>query len=272
MPSSFQDPLVRRVMMYGQAVLQIALQAMTQAPLLPGLSSKTPTFQWLAYITLAISLHPGPTFSRCAYIWAPLTSFTNQLPVMYVWLQEYLAASDSLILQTSLSADCLLQPPINAAGPGQQPTCSHRHQAFSQQSKAPHQEFGVMPDSETDENKPPLPFNVSKMPASLTERVRQQAKTRVSRVRVVRKAAANTGSVQSASLDFGKSLQPLAAPSRAALNPKGITSVFQLSWPPPAAMVTVVGVAPTTEFPVSFTGVPATFYFLPNYPSNASPT
>ncbi|KAL3161781.1 hypothetical protein ABBQ38_008875 [Trebouxia sp. C0009 RCD-2024] len=111
-----------------------------------------------------------------------------------------------------------------------------------------------MPDSETDENRPPLPFNVSNMPPSLTDRVRQQAKTRVSRVRVVRKAAANTGSVHSASLDFGKSLQQLEEPSRAALNPKGITSVFQLSWPPPAAMATVFSVAPTIEFPVSITG------------------
>lgn len=189
-----------------------------------------------------------------------------------MWLQEHLAVNGSLILQTSQSADCLLQPPISTAGSGQQPACSHRHQAFSQQSKAPHQESSVMLDSEVDENRPPLPFNVFNMPASLTERVRQQAKTRVSRVRVVRKAAANTGSMHSASLDLGRSLQPLEEPMHTVLNPKGITSAFQLSWPPPAAMATVVGVPQTTEFPFSFTGVPATFCFLPNHSSSTAQT
>ena len=92
------------------------------------------------------------------------------------------------------------------------------------------------------------------MPATLTERVRQQAKTRVSRVRVVRKAAANTSSMHSASLDFDSSSHQLNEPSQAALKPKGSTSAFQLSWPPPAAGASA-GVAQTNKFPLHFTGV-----------------
>ena len=170
-----------------------------------------------------------------------------------VQLQEHFAVDESLILQTSLSADCLLQPPISTAGSGQLPSCTCGQQPL-QQSKAPYQQSSVMCDSETDENRPPLPFNVSNMPASLTERVRQQAKTRVSRVRVVRKAAATTSSMHSASLDFDRSSHQLNEPSQAALKPKGTTSAFQLSWPPPAAMTTA-GVTQTDMFPLQFSGV-----------------
>ena len=169
-------------------------------------------------------------------------------------MQEHIAGNDSLLLQTSLSADCLLQPPISTAGSGQLPSCTYGQQP-SQQSKTPYQQSSVMFDSETDENRPPLPFNVSNMPASLTERVRQQAKTRVSRVRLVRKAAANTSSMPSASLDFDRSSQQLNEPSRAAVKSKGTTSAFQLSWPPPAAMTTFAGVAQTDRFPIHLTGV-----------------
>lgn len=168
--------------------------------------------------------------------------------------QEHFAVSESLILQTSLSADCLLQPPISTAGSGQLPACTFGQQP-SQHSKAPHQQSSGMFDSETDENRPPLPFNVSNMPASLTERVRQQAKTRLSRVRVVRKAAANTSSMHSTSLDFDRSSQQLNEPSRAASKPKGATSAVQLSWPLPAAMATCAGIAQTDKFPLHFTGV-----------------
>lgn len=171
-----------------------------------------------------------------------------------MWLQENFAVSESLLLQTSLSADCLLQPPTSLAGSGQLPKCPHGQPPASPQIKAPHQQPSVMLDGETDENRPPLPFNVSNMPASLTEQVRQQAKTRVSRVRVVRKAAANTSSMHTASLDFDRSSQQLHEPARAALKPKGTTSAFQLSWPPPAAMASMVGLAQINDFPLSFTG------------------
>lgn len=171
-----------------------------------------------------------------------------------MWLQDNFAVNESLLLQTSLSADCLLQPPTSLAGSGQLPRCPRGQPPASPQIKAPRQQPNVMLDGETDENRPPLPFNASNMPASLTERVRQQAKTRVSRVRVVRKAAANTSSMHTASLVFGRSSQQLNEPAHAALKPKGTTSAFQLSWPPPAAMASMVGLTQINDSSVSFTG------------------
>lgn len=170
-------------------------------------------------------------------------------------LQDHLIASDSLILQTSLSADCLLQAPVSIAGPGQPSAFGHWQQPSSQQCKAPHQQSSLRFDSETDENRPPLPFNASNMPASLSERVRQQAKTRISRVKVVRKAA--NVSMHSSSLDFDRMSQPLNATSHNVLQPsnaRGITSAFQLSWPPPAAFTAAVGVSPVSQYASSFTG------------------
>ena len=142
-------------------------------------------------------------------------------------------------LQTSFSAESLLQPSIGRQGSDQLPAFSARHQPFQQQCKAPHQQSSLVFRDETDENRPPLPFNRASMPASLTERVRQQAKTRVSRVKVVRKAANHSGSVQSTSLDFDRLSQPLRNPGHNVFKPScatGITSAFQLSWPPPLAM------------------------------------
>ena len=52
----------------GQAALLMALLAMVPAPLLLGLSFQTPTSLSLAYATRATSLHPGPAFSRSAWI------------------------------------------------------------------------------------------------------------------------------------------------------------------------------------------------------------
>ena len=67
----------------------------------------------------------------------------------------------------------------------------------------------------TDENRPPLPLQVSNMPAAFTERLCPQAETRVSRARVVREAAAKTSSMHmySPSLGFDRSLQQLNEPT-----------------------------------------------------------
>lgn len=100
---------------------------------------------------------------------------------------------------------------------------------------------------EEDENRPPLPgsFNTClSMPTSLTEHVRQQAKARMPRVKVVRKAAVNPARIQTASLDFDRLSQP-SQHSRSemaqAASTKGTTAAFQLSWPPPAPTVAGVG-------------------------------
>lgn len=173
-------------------------------------------------------------------------------------LQDQFAVNGSMVLQTSLSAECLLQPITSRTESGELSACINKHQPFPQVFKAPHQQSSLISDSETDENKPPLPFNASSMPASLTDRVRHQAKSRISRVKVVRKAAANTSSMQSASLDFDRLSKPMRDPGHNALKPscaKGITSAFQLSWPPPAAMASSVGVAPANQYPSSLTGV-----------------
>lgn len=98
-----------------------------------------------------------------------------------------------------------------------------------------------------DENRPPLPgsFNTClSMPTSLTEHVRQQAKARMPRVKVVRKAAVNPARIQTASLDFDR-LSQRSQHSRSemaqAASTKGTTAAFQLSWPPPAPMAAGVG-------------------------------
>ncbi|KAA6420471.1 MAG: hypothetical protein FRX49_09632 [Trebouxia sp. A1-2] len=84
------------------------------------------------------------------------------------------------------------------------------------------------------------------MPTSLTEHVRQQAKARMPRVKVVRKAAVNPARMHTASLDFDRLSQP-SQHSRSemaqAASLKGTTAAFQLSWPPPAPMA--AGVGPT---------------------------
>ena len=98
---------------------------------------------------------------------------------------------------------------------------------------------------ETDENKPPLsPGSIDicpKMPSALTERVRQQAKARTSRVKLVRKAAVNNSSVQTASLDLDQLQRPSGQNELQPKSVNGITASFQLSWPPPGAMATATG-------------------------------
>ena len=79
------------------------------------------------------------------------------------------------------------------------------------------------------------------MPSALTERVRQQAKARTSRVRVVRKAAVSNSSVQTASLDFESFRRQSGQDVLQPKSVNGITAAFQLSWPPPGAMATAVG-------------------------------
>ena len=185
-------------------------------------------------------------------------------------LQDHFAMNESMVLQTSLSAECLLQPAISRTDSRHLSACTKKHQPFPQHFKAPHQQSSLLFDSETDENRPPLPFNVSSMPASLTERVRHQAKSRVSRVKVVRKAAANSSSVHSTSLDFDRLSKPMRDPGHNALKPscaKGMTSAFQLSWPPPAAMASTVGIAPANQYPLSFTGV----QIVPLLPNSSTP-
>ena len=66
MPLNSQDLLVRRKTKHGQDTFQMALQALGEAPLPPGLSSQIPTSLWLGYTASTTFLHPGPTFSRCA--------------------------------------------------------------------------------------------------------------------------------------------------------------------------------------------------------------
>lgn len=189
----------------------------------------------------------------------PLAGLHHTSNISASWpnlVQDQFAVNGSMVLQTSLSAECLLQPITSRTESGELSACINKHQPFPQVFKAPHQQSSLISDSETDENKPPLPFNASSMPASLTDRVRHQAKSRISRVKVVRKAAANTSSMQSASLDFDRLSKPMRDPGHNALKPscaKGITSAFQLSWPPPAAMASSVGVAPANQYPSSLT-------------------
>ena len=135
-----------------------------------------------------------------------------------------------------------MQPPFNASGPIQPP--NHRLQPLPHHCQAPQQQSAPLLDGWADENRPPLPFNVA--PPSLTERVRQQAKTRMTRVKVVRKAAVTTGGLHSASLDFDRLSQPLHESGHNASEPlgtKGIASAFQLSWPPPVATALGVGLS-----------------------------
>ncbi len=161
-----------------------------------------------------------------------------------------MAGDGSLLLHTSLSAECLLPHQVHTAEPCLQPV-NHRHPPLPQPFKAIHQQPSFVPFcDEEDENRPPLPgsFNTClSMPTSLTEHVRQQAKARMPRVKVVRKAAVNSARIQTASLDFDRLSQP-SQHSRSemvqAASTKGTTAAFQLSWPPPAPMVAVVG--PTT--------------------------
>ena len=164
----------------------------------------------------------------------------------------------SLLLHASLSAECLLPHQIHTAEPCLQPV-NRRHPPLPQPFKAIHQQPSFMPFSdEEDENRPPLPgsFNTClSMPTSLTEHVRQQAKARMPRVKVVRKAAVNPARMHTASLDFDRLSQP-SQHSRSemaqAASLKGTTAAFQLSWPPPAPMA--AGVGPTAGTSVVLRG------------------
>jgi len=164
----------------------------------------------------------------------------------------------SLLLHTSMSAGCLMPHQVHAGQTGQLQASNHRHPPMPQQCKEPHEQFSLMPfDDETDENRPPWPssFNTClSMPASLTEHVRQQAKARIPRVKVVRKAAVNAARIQTASLDFDGVSQPARQSGSEVSRPKGITAALQLSWPPPALMAPAVGLA-DTAVRASLTGV-----------------
>ena len=158
-----------------------------------------------------------------------------------------MAGDGSLLLHTSLSAECLLPHQVHTAEPCMQ-SLSHRHPPLPQPFKAIHQQPSFMPFSdEEDENRPPPPgsFNTClSMPTSLTEHVRQQAKARMPRVKVVRKAAANPARIQTASLDFDRLSRPgqhCTSEVAQAASAKGTTAAFQLSWPPPASMAAGVG-------------------------------
>ena len=176
-----------------------------------------------------------------------------------ILMQDPLAGDGSLLLHTSLSAECLLPDQYQAAASQLQPV-HHRHPPIPQPFKAMHQQPPFMPfPDEDDENRPPLPgsFNTClSMPASLTEHVRQQAKARIPRFKVVRKAAAS-----SASLDFDKLSQPSRHTDSEQAQPataKGMTAAFQLSWPPPAAFgVTAVGQTNATSAILRGTSCPA---------------
>lgn len=152
-----------------------------------------------------------------------------------------------MLLHTSLSAECLPPHQVHTAESCLQPV-NHRHPPLPQPFKAIHQQPSLMPFSdEEEENRPPLPgsFNTClSMPTSLTEHVRQQAKARMPRVKVVRKAAIHPARIQTASLDFDRLSHP-SQHSRSemaqAASAKGTTAAFQLSWPPPAPMAAGVG-------------------------------
>lgn len=140
-------------------------------------------------------------------------------------LQKELSAEN--LLQTSLSSDCLL--PYHNEAPMLHPIGKPQRCSSPQLAKL--QQHPMLTD-ENDENRQPAvaSFDVAhSLPSCLNEHVRQQAKTRLPRVRVVRKSA-NQACAQSTDQQELHSSTASAPDARPAL---------QVSWPLPASQTTV---------------------------------
>ena len=164
-------------------------------------------------------------------------------------MQEH-ARADASLLQSSFSAE--LPPEVQFPRATRPPPFGHRHSLFTQNCATSNQPFNFAPlEDESDENRPPLSpgtLNASlRIPSPLTEHVRQQAKARTTRVKVVRKAAVHNGNVQAASLDFDQLQRPSGQNVLQPRSVNGITAAFQLSWPPPGAMATAIGLTGGAE-------------------------
>lgn len=151
--------------------------------------------------------------------------------------------SEQNLLQTSLSSGCLY-PYHNEAKafplfPVSKPQrCSSPQLAKLQQE--PMLASATSQHAATDENRQPkaAAFNVAhSLPASLTEAVKQQARTRIPRVRVVRRAPQQACIQASSTSNDHQQLH--SSMSSATLAAAGPRTALQVSWPLPAAMTSV---------------------------------
>lgn len=185
------------------------------------------------------SLHHGQTLLRSVLLAVALYLSCWPLRIMAASLQKEL--SEDSFLYTSFSSDCLYpfsheRCSAESFQAGMPQRCSS-----PQLAKLQHEPGFQRQSSESDENRPAggsaLDVHHS-LPSSFTEHVRLQAKARIPRVRLVRKASA----AQLPPLDSDS--RHLTAPSSsaspgAARVTTAPQSALQVSWPLPAAVTTV---------------------------------
>lgn len=136
--------------------------------------------------------------------------------------------SEENLLQTSLSSDCLI--PYH----GEPPMFQTFHVGKPQRCSSPQLAKLQLPSSEADENKRPSAgsFDVAhSLPSCLNEHVRQQAKARAPRVRVIRKSAN-----QACALSCD---QHQLHSNTARATSSGAATAFQVSWPLPNVQTAV---------------------------------